>query len=151
MPAINNITLAEIQEYYPVTDSLAQAKINMYMNYVKNITFLAMFGNFISAQIFDGTIEDSASNDFIGFRKFVAMCIADRIDEEVHTHTNAGLKTINQPNWSTPKTSEKTQDLMDLRNAVENQFFEAKKILKTLDQTPENDYQANSSFQIDRI
>jgi len=151
MPGINNISIAEIQEYYPVTDSLSQAKIDKYMKYVKNVTFMQMFGLSVSTKIFDGIIEDSLSEDFIGFRDFVAMCIASRFCEEIYVHTNAGVKAINQPNWSTPKASEKNSDLLDLRNAIEKQFVEAKKILCTLDEKPDNDYQAFSAFEIERV
>lgn len=151
MPAIQTISYAEIREYYPVTASLSQDKIDTQMLYVKNITFMAMFGNFISQKIFSGDIADLADNDFIGFRKFVAMCIASRFCAEVNVHTNAGLKTINQPNWSSPKQSEKNADLLDLENAVEKQFVQAKKVLKLLDQKPDNDYQGYSSLEIERI
>jgi hypothetical protein len=151
MAAIENITLAEIQEYYPVSESLSQLKIDAVMQHIKNVTFLEMFGFEISTKIFDGTIADSASAAFMGFRKFVAMCIARQQVEETYVHTTAGLKAINQPNWSSPTAATKNTTLMQLNNAVEAQFIEAKKVLKLLDKTPTNDYDPYSSFQIDKI
>jgi hypothetical protein len=151
MAAIENITLAEIQEYYPVSESLSQLKIDAVMQHIKNVTFLEMFGFEISTKIFDGAIADSASAAFMGFRKFVAMCIARQQVEETYVHTTAGLKAINQPNWSSPTAATKNTTLMQLNNAVEAQFIEAKKVLKLLDKTPTNDYDPYSSFQIDKI
>lgn len=151
MAAIENITLAEIQEYYPVSESLSQLKIDTVMQHIKNVTFLEMFGFEISTKIFDGTIADSASAAFMGFRKFVAMCIARQQVEGTYVHTTAGLKAINQPNWSSPTAATKNTTLMQLNNAVEAQFIEAKKVLKLLDKTPTNDYDPYSSFQIDKI
>lgn len=151
MAVINNILLTEIQEYYPVSESLSQAKINAVMKHVKNVTFLEMFGFEISTKIFDGTIADSANDTFMGFRKFVAMCIARQQVEETYVHTTAGLKAINQPNLSSPTAATKNTTLMQLNNAVEAQFIEAKKILTGLDEKPTNTYEPYSSFQIDRI
>lgn len=151
MAEINTILVSEIQGFYPVTDSLSQKKIDESMNFVKNVTFLQMFGFEISAKIFAGAIEDSAGVSFMGFRKFVAMCIAGQFCEETFIHTNAGLKAINQPNWSSPTASAKNTTIMKLNNAIEVQFIEAKKVLNTLAETPANTYEAYSSFQIDKI
>lgn len=151
MAAIETILLPEIQEYYPVTASLSQAKIDENMKQVKNITFMQMFGVSISSKIFAGTIEDSANENFIGFKKFVALCIAGNLVEETYVHTNAGLKAINQPNWSSPTAAIKNTTLMKINNAIEAQFVEAKKVLATLSETPVNKYEGYSSFQIDKI
>lgn len=151
MAAITTIALAEIQEYYPVTASLSQAKIDENMKHVKNITFMQMFGVAISDKIFAGTIADSANENFIGFKKFVALCIAGNLVEETYVHTNAGLKAINQPNWSSPTAMAKNTTLMKINNAIEAQFVEAKKVLALLAETPANKYEGYSSFQIDKI
>jgi hypothetical protein len=76
---INTITVAEIKKFYPVTNSLAQAKIDEFMTFVQNIIFLQMFGKDITTRIFSGEILDQADNNFIGFRDFVAMCIAGQL------------------------------------------------------------------------
>jgi hypothetical protein len=110
-----------------------------------------MFGLGISTRIFDGTIADSASKDFIGFRRFVALCIASQMIKSLITHTNAGAKIVNQPNSQSPKAMDKNTDLMDLANTVENQFIEAKKILSELGEIPKNKYAGYSSFQIEKI
>lgn len=151
MAVIDNITLAEIQEFYPVTKSLDQEKINTLMKHIKNVTFLEMFGFGISTKIFDGTIANSDNGNFVGFRKFVAMCIARQQVEETYIHTNAGLKAINQPNWSSPTVMTKNTTLLQLNNAVESQFLEAKKVLSLLNETPSNSYEPYSSFKIDKI
>lgn len=151
MAVIETILIAEIQKYYPVTDSLSQAKIDTTMNYVKNITFMQMFGLDISTRIFDGTISDLPSVSFIGFRNFVALCIAAQFCEETYMHTNAGLKAINQPNWSSPTAMTKNTTLIKLNNAIEIQFLEAKKVLTTNEETPANDYAPYSSIEIHKI
>lgn len=151
MAAINTILLAEIQEYYPVSESLSQSKIDAVMKHVKNVTFLEMFGFDLSTRIFSGEIEDSASSEFMGFRKFVALCIARQQVEETYVHTTAGLKAINQPNWSSPTAQTKNTTLMQLNNAVEAQFVEAKKVLRTDGETPANTYAPYSSFEIHKI
>jgi len=151
MAAIENITVAELQQFCSVSDSLSQHKINETMNNVKNITFLEMFGNAISTKIFDGTIADSANAAFIGFRKFVCLCMAGNFCEETYIHTNAGLKAINQPNWSSPTAMTKNTTLIKINNVIEAQFREAKKILRDSQEDPSNDYAPYSSFQIDKV
>lgn len=151
MAAIENITVAELQEFYPVTGSLSDKKINEVANHVKNITFLGMFGAELSKKIFDGTIADSANLDFIGFRKFVCLCMAGNFCEETYIHTNAGLKAINQPNWSSPTAATKNTTLLKINNVIEAQFREAKKILRAASQDPKNDFAPYSSFNIDRV
>jgi hypothetical protein len=151
MAAINTILVTELQEFYPVTDSLSQNKIDSAMKHVKNVTFLEMFGRAISTKIFDGTVADSIGEDFLGFRGFVALCIAAQFCEETYIHTNAGLKAINQPNWSSPTAMTKNTTLIKLNNAIESQLVEAKKILKLLSETPTDTHEPYSSFQIDRI
>lgn len=148
---INNISISEIKEFYPVTDSLTQNRINELMSFVKMNTFLSMFGLEISTNIFAGIIVNSESASFVGFRKLVSLCIVGQLIEDTFTHTNAGLKIINQQNWQSPKVSEKNNTLMKINNAIENQFQEAKLILTTLGYIPENKYAGYSSFQIDKI
>jgi len=151
MATINTILLSELKEFYPVTDSLSQDKINTQMNFVKNTTFLEMFGLSISKEIFAGTIPNSDSADFIGFRKFVALCIVGLMLEDTFTHTNAGLKIINQQNWNSPKVTEKNNTLSKINSTIENQFQEAKKILLSLEKISNNKYSGFSAFKITKI
>lgn len=151
MPVIANILVTEIQEYYAVTDSLSQHKIDEAMKHVKNVIFLEMFGFKVSTDIFAGTIADSAGDNFMGFRKFVALCIAAHFAREVYIHTNAGVKAINQANWSTPTLADKNSMLMPLSDAVTAQFIEAKKILCDQDVKTTDDYTPYSSFEIQKI
>lgn len=148
---ISTIVLAEVKEFYPVTDSLAQEKIDAVMLHVKNVIFLQMFGFSITAKIFSGDIADSAADEFMGFRKFVALNIAAYFAGEVFTHTNAGLKAINQPNWQTATKQASSTTVMPLSDAVSAQFIEAQKILQALDQEPVNNYVPYSGIEIHRI
>jgi hypothetical protein len=152
MPAIDTILLSELKEFYPVTDSLSQDKINTQMNFVKNTTFLQMFGLAISKEIFAGTIPVTETADFLGFRKFAALCIVGLLLEDTYTHTNAGLKIINQQNWNSPKLSEKNiTTVYKINSTIENQFIEAKKILVSLGKIPDNKYSGYSAIKITKI
>lgn len=144
---IATILISELKEFYTVTDSLSQDKINTQMGFVKNNTFLQMFGLAISTKIFEGTIADSASVDFIGFRKFVALCIVGQLVEDAWIHTNAGLKIVNQPGW----TNSKNTPLNKISNTIENQFVEAKKILIELGEIPNNKFRSSATFNIEKI
>ena len=148
---IDVILISELKEFYPVTDSLSQDKIDTQMGFVKNNTFLQMFGLSISNKIFDGNIADSANADFIGFRKFVALCIVGNLIEDSFVHTNAGLKIISQPGWSSPKTNEKSNPLNKITNTIEMQFVEAKKILISLGEISENKFKGYGTFNIEKI
>lgn len=146
---ILTIVLPEVKEFYPVTDSLSQSKIDDVMRHVKNVIFLQMFGFAITEKIFSGDIADSAADEFMGFRKFVALNIAAYFAGEVFTHTNAGLKAINQSNWQTATKSDSSTTVMPLSDAVTAQFIQAQKILKASEQYPNNNYVPYSGIEID--
>lgn len=143
--------IAEIKKFYPVTNSLSQDKIDTFMTFVQNVIFMQMFGMDVSTRIFSGDIADQANTKFLGFRLFVAMCIAGQLCEETYVHTNAGLKAINQPNWTSPTAATKNTTLIKLNNAIEVQFLAAKDVLKTASEAPSNTYEPYSSFQIDKV
>ena len=146
------LLLSDIKEFYPVTDSLSQQKINDWTNFVKNTTFLEMFGLAISNKIFAGTIEDSANDNFVGFRKFTALCVTGLLLEDSFIHTNAGLKMVGQfRSWTEPKMQDKNNPLMKINNTIENQFIEAKKVLAIIDEKPLNKYAGYSAFKIEKI
>ena len=145
---IETILISELKEFYPITDSVSQGKIDTQMGFVKNVTFLQMFGLAISTKIFSGDIDDSASADFIGFRKFVALCIVGNLIEDSFVHTNAGLKIVSQNGWQSPKTNEKSNPLNKISNTIENQFVEAKKILMLLEEIPKNKYVGYGTFEV---
>lgn len=149
--AIDNILISELKEFYPVTDSLSQDKINTQMNFVKNNTFLEMFGLKISKEIFAGTIANLENDNFLGFRKFISLCIVGALVEDTYIHTNAGLKAINQQNWNSPRVSEKNSTLSKINASIENQFVEAKKVLVTLGKIPNNKYSGYSAIKITKI
>jgi hypothetical protein len=148
---MTDITLSEVQEYYPLTDSLSQGKINLVAKSVKNNTFLQMFGLSISNRIFDGTIPNSDDENFIGFRKFIALCIVGQLVEDSFIHTNAGLKMVSNTNWTTPKVNEKTNPLNKINTTIESQFIEAKRVLCDLGEISKNKYAGYASFKIEKI
>lgn len=145
------ITLADIKTFYPVTDSLSQQKIDDLTNFIKFNTFIQMFGLANTNEIFSQAIPDSVTLDFIGFKKFVSLCIVGQLIEDTFVHTNAGLKIVGQPQWSSPRVSEKNNTLVKINNTIENQFIEAKKILTTLGKIPANTYAGYSSFRVDKV
>lgn len=145
------ISITELQEFYPLTNSLTQDKINIITNTVKNTIFLQMFGLSISTKIFDGTISNNETVNFFGFRKFVSLCVACQLIEDSFIHTNAGLKIINQQNWSSPKVNEKSNALNKISQTVEQQLVEAKKILTELGFISEDKFKSFGTFEIKRI
>ncbi len=70
MPTLSTPTIAELKEFYPVSQSLPTEKIEEFSTYVLNHLFLKMFGFEAANKIIAGTIPDSASGTFIGFKKF---------------------------------------------------------------------------------
>lgn len=148
---INTITLTEVQKYYPVTDSLVQAKIDTVMAHVENVIFLQMFGFSITTKIFSGDIVDSANDKFMGFRLFVALNVAAYFANEVYTHTNAGLKAIAQPNWQNPTKQDRNSSVLPINDAVTAQFIEAQKVLQAVDEEPANNYVPYSGIEIYKI
>jgi len=146
-----NLFINEIKEFYPVTDSLTQVKIDDLTNFVKNNIYVQMFGLAISNEIFNQIITDNATVNFIGFKKFTALCVANELIKNNYVHTNAGLKIVNQQNWQTPRLNEKVSVLNDLSATIENQFVEAKKILVLLNKITNNKFQSYGSFKITAI
>jgi len=145
------ITLADIKTFYPVTDSLSQQKIEDLTNFIRFNTFIQMFGLANTNEIFSQTIPDSVTLDFIGFKKFVSLCIVGQLIEDTFVHTNAGLKIVGQPQWTSPRVAEKNNTLVKINNTIENQFIEAKKVLTILGKIPANTYAGYSSFRVDKI
>ena len=145
------ITITQIKQYYPVTDSLQQTKINDYTNFVKHNIFVAMFGLAISNEIFNGTIVNSKNVDFVGFTNLVAICVANELIKNLTVHTNAGLKIVNQPNWQALNVAQKQTKVNDLSGLIENQFLEAKKVLVTLGKITTNKFQNYGSFKIEKL
>lgn len=144
---ITNITLAEIQKYYPLSNSVTQEKINVLTNQVRNVIFLQMFGLKNTNDIFNEVVPNSENDTFIGFRNFIAMNIVRQQLEEVHTHTTAGLKAINQPNWSSPTMKEKSYTIIQLSDVITLQQIEASKILNV----KKSNYLPYSSIKIHKI
>lgn len=126
---------------------MTQDQINNLTNNVRNIVFLKMFGLKLTNDIFNDVIQNSESDTFVGFRNFIAMNVVRQQLESVYTHTTAGLKAINQPNWSSPKMQEKQYDITMLSDAITLQLIEANKVLGI----KKNDYEPYSSIKITSI
>lgn len=112
-----------------------------------------MFGLKITGEIFDGTIPDSAGDTFIGFKKFISLCVVAQILEDAHTHTNIGLKIVGGPNLQSPSAKDKIHNapLNRITAALELQLVEAKNILRANGDTPADKFASYGSFRIDKV
>ena len=131
MAAIATPTLSELKEFYPTTGSLGEDKIAETANYVKNHVFLKMFGFEATTKIMAGTIADSASASFIGFKKLFALCVAYQQEKDPLMSTNFGSKIISRPNVTDPSNSQKSITLIDIEGTISYHVQEAFKVLST--------------------
>jgi len=131
MPTLTAPTLQQLKEFYPVTGSLETSKIQELSDYVKNHTFLKMFGFEASTKITDGTIPDSADVNFIGFQKFYALCVAYQQERDPLMSTNFGSKIISRANVVDPTNNQKSITLGDLEGTISIHYKEALRILNT--------------------
>lgn len=145
------VFISDIKEFYPVTDSLTQTKIDDYTNFVKHNIFTAMFGLKVSTKIFSLEIQNNETENFVGFKKFTAICIANELIKNLTIHTNAGLKIVNQPNWQNLNVAQKQTKVNDLSGLVDQQFLEAKKILITFGFISDNNFKNYGSLKIEKL
>ena len=131
MAAITVPTLVEIKEFYPTTGSLSEDKIAEVANYVKNHVFLKMFGFEATTKIMAGTIADSASASFIGFKKLYTLCVAYQQEKDPLMSTNFGSKIISRPNVTDPSNNQKSITLIDIEGSISYHVREAYKVLST--------------------
>jgi hypothetical protein len=129
MAALTTPTLQELKEFYPTTGSLEPSKIDEVTNFVKNNIFLEMFGYQAASQIIDGTIGDSASGTFLGFQKFLALCVAYQQERDPLMSTNFGSKVISRPNVVDPTNNQKSITLIQLEKTISIHYKEALKIV----------------------
>jgi len=129
MAALTTPTLAELKQFYPTTGSLETSKIQELTDYVKNHIFLKMFGFEASTKISDGTIGDSASSTFLGFQKFLALCVAYQQERDPLMSTNFGSKIISRANVTDPTNNQKSITLGDLEGTISIHYAEAWKIV----------------------
>lgn len=129
MAALSTPTLAELKQFYPTTGSLETSKIAELTDYVKNHIFLKMFGFEASTKISDGTIGDSSSSTFLGFQKFLALCVAYQQERDPLMSTNFGSKIISRANVTDPTNNQKSITLGDLEGTISIHYAEAWKIV----------------------
>jgi hypothetical protein len=129
MAALTTPTLQELKEFYPTTGSLEPSKIEEVTNFVKSNIFLEMFGFQAATQIIDGTVDDSASNTFLGFQKFLALCVAYQQERDPLMSTNFGSKVISRPNVTDPTNNQKSITLVQLEKTISIHYKEALKIV----------------------
>lgn len=133
MAAIPIPTLSELKEFYPTTGSLGEDKIAETANYVKNHVFLKMFGFEATTKIMAGTIADSASASFIGFKKLFALCVAYQQEKDPLMSTNFGSKIISRPNVTDPTNNQKSITLIDIEGTISYHAREALKVIGSTD------------------
>ncbi len=131
MAALQTPTLAELKQFYPTTGSLETSKIQELTDYVKNHIFLKMFGFEAATKIADGTIGDSASSTFLGFQKFLALCVAYQQERDPLMSTNFGSKIISRANVTDPTNNQKSITLGDLEGTISIHYAEAWKIVNS--------------------
>jgi hypothetical protein len=129
MAALTTPTLQELKEFYPTTGSLETSKIAELTDYVKNHTFLKMFGFEASTKIIEGTIPVSASTTFLGFQKFLALCVAYQQERDPLMSTNFGSKIISRANVTDPTNNQKSITLGDLEGTISIHYKEALKLV----------------------
>lgn len=131
MAALTTPTLSELKQFYPTTGSLETSKIQELKDYVINHVFLKMFGFEASTKISDGTIGDSASSTFLGFQKFLALCVAYQQERDPLMSTNFGSKIISRANVTDPTNNQKSITLGDLEGTISIHYAEAWKIVNS--------------------
>ena len=129
MPTLSTPTIAELKEFYPVSQSLPTEKIEEFSTYVLNHLFLKMFGFEAANKIIAGTIPDSASDTFIGFKKFYALCVAYQTIKDPLVSTNFGAKIINRAGTIDPSNNQKSIILIDIENTISLHYKEALKVI----------------------
>lgn len=129
MAALSTPTLAQLKEFYPTTGSLEFSKIQELTDYVKSHIFLKMFGFEAATKIASGDIADSASSTFIGFQKFLALCVAYQQERDPLMSTNFGSKIISRANVVDPSNNQKSITLGDLEGSISIHYAEAWKIV----------------------
>ena len=131
MAALTIPTIAQIKEFYPVSESLPTAKIEEFSNYVSNHMFVKMFGYETANKILNGDIANSESSTFIGFQKFYALCVAYQNIKDPFVSTNFGLKTVNRSGVSDPTNNQKSIIIIEIENTISIHYAEALKVLST--------------------
>jgi hypothetical protein len=131
MAALQTPTLAQLKEFYPTSGSLTAEKIKEVTDYVANHVFLKMFGFEATTKIMAGTIPNSDSSTFIGFQKFLALCVAYQQEKDPLMSTNFGSKIISRPNVVDPSNSQKSITLIDLEGTISIHAKQALKVIGT--------------------
>lgn len=129
MPALSTPTLQELKAFYPTTGSLETSMIQELTDYVINHIFLKIFGYDAATQIATGVLPDSASATFLGFQKFLALCVAYQHERDPLMSTNFGSKIISRANVVDPTNNQKSITLGDIEGTISIHSREAWKIV----------------------
>jgi hypothetical protein len=129
MPALTTPTAAELNKFYPISESIPDKKREELANYVQNHMFVRMFGYEAATKISDGTIPDSASAEFLGFQKFLALCCSYREIKDPLVSTNFGAKIIDRQGSINPTNNQKSITLIEIENTISIHYKEAYSIV----------------------
>jgi hypothetical protein len=151
MAAISTPTIADLKEFYPVSESLPTAKILEFSSYVKNHLFLKMFGFEASNKILSGTIPNSNSETFIGFQKFFNLCVAYQTIKDPLVSTNFGAKIVTRQGVSDPSNNQKSIVLIDIENTISTHLIGGVGVLKTLNFKDIPSWGGYFSYKISKI
>lgn len=122
-------TAAELQQFYPISESIDDDKREQLKNYVENHMFLKMFGYEAMTNIMSGDIPDSSSVSFIGFQKFLALCCAYAHERDPLISTNLGARIPVRGNVKNPSNEEKRITLQDIEDTISVHLRQAMKVL----------------------
>lgn len=144
-------TAQQLREFYPVSTSLPEQKIEELFNYVCNILFVDMFGYSATKQIIDGDIPTDESADFIGFQKFVALCCAYQEVRDPLVSTNFGAKIIDRQGSINPSNQQKGITLIPLEKAISTHYKIALRLLNTYSCKDLPEWGGYYSYKITRL
>lgn len=151
MAALATPTIQELKEFYPVSASLPDTKREDLADYVGNHVFLKMFGFEAAKKILAGTIPDSASDTFLGFKKFFALCCAYQEIKDPLVSTNFGAKIVNRQGVADPSNGQKSITLIDVENTISIHLREALKVLGTTGCTNLPSWSGYFSYKMSRL
>jgi len=130
MAALTTPTIAQIKDFYPVSASMPDTKIEEFSTYVVNHMWVKMFGYEAANKILDGTIPDSASTTFLGFQKFYALCVAYQSIKDPLVSTNFGAKVINRTGVLNPSNNDKSITLIEIEGTISTHYKKALSVIK---------------------
>ena len=151
MAALTIPTISQIKDFYPVSASLPNEKIEEFSTYVVNHMWVKMFGYEAANKIVDGTIPDSTSSTFLGFQKFYALCVAYQTIKDPLVSTNFGAKIVNRTGVLNPSNNEKSIILIEVEGTISAHYAEALKVINSTNCGNVPTWSGYFSYSIDRL